>query len=155
MDNSLPGSTGRVCQHLSDNRCRRRTFDSAVNMREVHRSIADTIYESDRFDTVAVRIVARRLPPMDRKVAVVGGGPTGLAAAFYPALLGNDVTVYEFNREPGGCCATGPSALNRLTTNTAGSGRGPWYLAKAKALAVGLSNAYFKSLGLPSLFEDC
>jgi RNA-directed DNA polymerase len=43
----------------------------------------------------------------------------------------------------------------RLATNTAGSGRGPWYLAKAKALSVGLSNAYFKSLGLPSLFEDC
>jgi RNA-directed DNA polymerase len=43
----------------------------------------------------------------------------------------------------------------RLAANTAGSGRGPWYLAKAKALAVGLSNAYFKSLGLPSLFEDC
>src|SRR5438105_10870161 len=42
-----------------------------------------------------------------------------------------------------------------LARNTAGSGRGPWYLAKAKALAVGLSNAYFKSLGLPSLFEDC
>src|ERR1022692_1240141 len=42
-----------------------------------------------------------------------------------------------------------------LASNTAGSGRGPWYLAKAKALAVGLSNAYFKSLGLPSLFEDC
>src|SRR5476651_1425784 len=42
-----------------------------------------------------------------------------------------------------------------LASNTAGSGRGPWYLAKAKALAVGLSNAYFKSLGLPSLFENC
>ena len=42
-----------------------------------------------------------------------------------------------------------------LAGNTAGSGRGPWRLAKAKALAVGLSNAYFKSLGLPSLFEDC
>jgi RNA-directed DNA polymerase len=42
-----------------------------------------------------------------------------------------------------------------LASNTAGSGRGPWYLAKAKALAVGLSNAYFKSLGFPSLFEDC
>ena len=42
-----------------------------------------------------------------------------------------------------------------LASNTAGSGRGPWYLAKAKALSVGLSNAYFKSLGLPSLFEDC
>jgi RNA-directed DNA polymerase len=43
----------------------------------------------------------------------------------------------------------------RLASNTAGSGLGPWYLAKAKALSVGLSNAYFKSLGLPSLFEDC
>jgi RNA-directed DNA polymerase len=43
----------------------------------------------------------------------------------------------------------------QLARKTAGSGRGPWYLAKAKALCVGLSNAYFKSLGLPSLFEDC
>jgi RNA-directed DNA polymerase len=42
-----------------------------------------------------------------------------------------------------------------LASNTAGSGRGPWYLAKAKALSVGLSNAHFKSLGLPSLFEEC
>src|SRR6202789_2572141 len=42
----------------------------------------------------------------------------------------------------------------RLATNTAGSGLGPWYLAKAKALSVGLSNAYFKSLGLPSLAEE-
>jgi RNA-directed DNA polymerase len=43
----------------------------------------------------------------------------------------------------------------RLASNTAASGRGPWYLARAKALSVGLSNAYFRSLGLPSLFEDC
>jgi RNA-directed DNA polymerase len=43
----------------------------------------------------------------------------------------------------------------RLASNTAGSGRGPWYLARAKALSVGLSNAYFKSLGLPSLIEEC
>jgi RNA-directed DNA polymerase len=42
----------------------------------------------------------------------------------------------------------------RLASNTAGSGLGPWYLAKAKALSVGLSNAYFRSLGLPSMFED-
>jgi len=43
----------------------------------------------------------------------------------------------------------------RLASNTAGSGLGPWYLAKAKALSVGLSNTYFKSLGLASFFEDC
>ena len=41
----------------------------------------------------------------------------------------------------------------RLASNTAASSRGPWYLARAKALSVGLSNAYFKSLGLPSLVE--
>jgi RNA-directed DNA polymerase len=42
----------------------------------------------------------------------------------------------------------------RLASNTAGSGLGSWYLAKAKALSVGLSNAYFKSLGLPSLVDE-
>ncbi len=43
----------------------------------------------------------------------------------------------------------------RLARNTAGSGRGPWYLARAKALSVGLSNAHFKSLGLPTLIDGC
>jgi RNA-directed DNA polymerase len=43
----------------------------------------------------------------------------------------------------------------QLASNTAGSGRGPWHLARAKALSVGLSNAHFKSLGLPSLIEGC
>src|SRR5271169_1709098 len=43
---------------------------------------------------------------------------------------------------------------SRLASNTAGSGLGPWYLAKANALSVGLSNAYFKSLGLPSLVDE-
>jgi RNA-directed DNA polymerase len=42
----------------------------------------------------------------------------------------------------------------RLASNTAGSGLGPWYLARAKALSVGLSNAYFQSLGLPLLIEE-
>ena len=41
-----------------------------------------------------------------------------------------------------------------LAGNTAGSGRGPWHLARSQALSVGLSNAYFKSLGLPSLVEE-
>jgi NADH-quinone oxidoreductase subunit F len=102
MDNPLPASTGRVCQHPCDNRCRRRALDSAVNMRDVHRFIADAIYQSDRFDALAARIAARKQPPTDRKVAIVGAGPTGLAAAFYLALLGHEVTVYESNPEPGG-----------------------------------------------------
>jgi RNA-directed DNA polymerase len=48
----------------------------------------------------------------------------------------------------------GLGVLPRLASNTAGSGRGPWYLARSKALSIGLSNAYFKSLGLPSLVEE-
>ncbi len=43
----------------------------------------------------------------------------------------------------------------RLARNTAGSGLGPWYLARAKALSVGLSNAHFTSLGLPTLIDGC
>jgi RNA-directed DNA polymerase len=42
---------------------------------------------------------------------------------------------------------------HQLASYTAGSGLGPWYLAKAKALSVGLSNAYFASLGLPTLID--
>ncbi|MBI3263373.1 MAG: group II intron reverse transcriptase/maturase [Acidobacteria bacterium] len=42
-----------------------------------------------------------------------------------------------------------------LASQTAGSGRGPWHLARSKALSVGLSNAHFKSLGLPSLIDGC
>ena len=42
----------------------------------------------------------------------------------------------------------------KLAGNTAGSGHGPWYLARSKALSVALSNAYFKLLGLPALFEE-
>src|SRR6266853_6358280 len=41
----------------------------------------------------------------------------------------------------------------QLAANTAGSGRGPWYLARSKALSVGRANAYFKSLGLPTLID--
>ena len=43
----------------------------------------------------------------------------------------------------------------RLASKTAASGRGPWHLARSKALSIGLSNAYFRSLGLPSLVEGC
>jgi RNA-directed DNA polymerase len=44
-------------------------------------------------------------------------------------------------------------SVSTLANNTAGSGLGPWYLARAKALSVGLSNAHFKSLGLPTLID--
>lgn len=102
LDNPLPASTGRVCQHPCDARCRRQSFDEAVNMREVHRYIADAIYESDRFAAMVERVRGHRLPATGRRVAVAGAGPTGLTAAFYLAMLGHDVTVFEERGEAGG-----------------------------------------------------
>jgi len=102
LDNPLPASTGRVCQHPCDNRCRRANLDEAVNMREVHRFIADSIYSSDRFDAVAERVIAQRLSASGKRTAVVGAGPTGLTCAFYLAMLGHEVTVFEANSDAGG-----------------------------------------------------
>ena len=102
LDNPLPGSTGRVCQHPCDDRCRRAGIDDAVNMREVHRFIADNAYGTEIETNVMKRLLDRRLPDSGKKVAVVGAGPTGLAAAFYLALLGHKVTVFDENSEPGG-----------------------------------------------------
>jgi NADH-quinone oxidoreductase subunit F len=102
LDNPLPASTGRVCQHPCDNRCRRQSFDEVVNMREVHRFLADSIYQSDRFGPMLERIRAHKLEPTGRKIAVAGSGPTGLTAAFYLAMLGHDVTIFEERGEAGG-----------------------------------------------------
>jgi NADH-quinone oxidoreductase subunit F len=102
MDNPLPASTGRVCQHPCDDRCRRQTVDEAVNMRDVHRFIADSILLSDKYDTMVERIAARRKEHTGRKIAIAGAGPTGLTAAFYLAMLGHDVTVYDGKPEAGG-----------------------------------------------------
>jgi len=102
LDNPLPSSTGRVCQHPCDNRCRRQTVDEAVNMREVHRFIADSIFLSDRYEAMVARIQARKLEPTGRKIAIAGAGPTGLTTAFYLALLGHQVTVFDAKSEAGG-----------------------------------------------------
>ena len=61
LDNPLPSSTGRVCQHPCDSRCRRQTLDQAVNMREVHRFIADSIFDSDKYEPMLQSIAARKL----------------------------------------------------------------------------------------------
>jgi NADH-quinone oxidoreductase subunit F len=102
LDNPLPASTGRVCQHPCDNRCRRQTVDQPVNMREVHRFIADSVLLTDAFETVAGRFASIKMAPTGRNVAVVGAGPSGLTCAFYLALLGHDVTVFESQPEAGG-----------------------------------------------------
>ena len=102
MDNPLPSSTGRVCQHPCDSRCRRQTLDNSVNMREVHRLIADTVFASERYEDVVTRLLRHKLEASGRKVAIAGAGPAGLTAAFYLSMLGHDVTVFDGKSEAGG-----------------------------------------------------
>ncbi len=102
LDNPLPSSTGRVCQHPCDSRCRRQTVDQAVNMREVHRFVADSILNSEKYEPMLQGLMSLKLEATGRKIAVVGAGPAGLTAAFYLAMLGHDVTVYDSKSEAGG-----------------------------------------------------
>jgi NADH-quinone oxidoreductase subunit F len=102
MDNPLPASTGRVCQHPCEIRCRRAGADAAINMRETHRYIADIAYEGAIAKKVLKRILKRKQKPTGKKIAVIGAGPAGLSAAFYLALLGHKVTVFEKAADAGG-----------------------------------------------------
>jgi NADH-quinone oxidoreductase subunit F len=102
LDNPLPGSTGRICQHPCESQCRRGSVDAPVNMREVHRFIADQVFGGALLAEVKASLGARRLPATGKRVAIVGAGPSGLSAAFYLALLGHAVTVFEAREEAGG-----------------------------------------------------
>ena len=101
-DNPLPASTGRVCQHPCEDRCRRGTLDEPINMRDVHRYVADELMEKDTLDEVVERLLSGRPEASGKQIAVIGGGPAGLSAAFYLALLGHGVTVYEGKAAAGG-----------------------------------------------------
>ena len=102
LDNPLPATTGRVCQYPCEQRCRRATLDDAVNMREVHRYIADAEFARTPAAEIIGRLKERKLSPTGKSVAIIGAGPAGLTAAFYLALLGHNVTVYEAAAHPGG-----------------------------------------------------
>lgn len=102
LDNPLPASTGRICQHPCEDRCRRATVDAPLNMREVHRFISDTVFDQLSTETLCARLRKRMPEETGKKVAVVGSGPSGLTAAFYLRMLGHEVTVYESRAQAGG-----------------------------------------------------
>ena len=77
-------------------------MDEPVNTRDVHRRIADEVLLSAAFEPMVSRVLARRLEPTGREVAIVGAGPTGLTCAYYLALLGHSVTVYDPRPAAGG-----------------------------------------------------
>ena len=93
-ENPFPGVCGRVCYHPCEKDCNRKSFDEALNIRGFERYLADHGRVDIRNDFPAVR--------RKEKIAVVGSGPAGLAAAYYSARLGYMVTVFEALEEPGG-----------------------------------------------------
>ncbi|MFH1995377.1 MAG: NADH-ubiquinone oxidoreductase-F iron-sulfur binding region domain-containing protein [Candidatus Omnitrophota bacterium] len=101
-DNPLPATTGRVCHHPCERRCRRTDLDDAISQRGIHSFIADEAYKK-RIDTaVFQQLMNEKLPDTGKRVALVGSGPASLTAAFYLARLGHSVTVYDGALLPGG-----------------------------------------------------
>ena len=92
-DNPFPVACAYICEHPCEARCRRNMIDDAMNIRGLKRYAVDTAGE------VPQPLCAE---PTGKRVAVIGGGPGGLSAAYYLALMGHEVTVYEKRRQLGG-----------------------------------------------------
>ena len=92
-DNPFPTACAYICEHPCESRCRRNMVDDAINIRGLKRAAVD------RAGDVPQPAPA---PSTGKRVAVVGGGPSGLSAAYYLSLMGHKVTVYEKRRQLGG-----------------------------------------------------
>ena len=92
-DNPFPTACAYICEHPCEARCRRNMVDDAVNIRGLKR------YAVDHADNVPQ---PKKAPATGKSVAIIGGGPGGLSAAYYLALMGHKVTVYEKQKHLGG-----------------------------------------------------
>lgn len=101
-ENPLPVVCGRVCHHPCESRCRRAQLDEPVAIRELKRFASDYGASLD-----GARRVPAVKPPTGKKVAIVGAGPAGLTAAYYLAMQGHSVTIYEALPVAGGMLAVG------------------------------------------------
>jgi NADPH-dependent glutamate synthase beta subunit-like oxidoreductase len=94
-DNPMPAIHGRVCYHPCESVCNRAELDSAVSIHGVERFLGDLALERGwRFPPPTVRT--------GRRVLIVGGGPSGLSAAYHLARAGHEVEVRDLSPEPGG-----------------------------------------------------
>jgi NADPH-dependent glutamate synthase beta subunit-like oxidoreductase len=92
-DNPFCSTCGIVCEHPCEARCRRNMIDQSINIRGLK-----------RFADEQAGVVPAPKPQADtgKRVAIVGGGPSGLTAAYFLRLMGHSVTVYEKRPQLGG-----------------------------------------------------
>ncbi len=94
--NPFPRVTGLVCDHLCQAKCTRLNYDQPLAIREIKRFVAEQAGE------VSLPAPA---PQNGLKVAIIGAGPSGLACAWFLALAGFEVAIFESGNSPGGLVA--------------------------------------------------
>ena len=92
-DNPFPTACAYICEHPCEARCRRGMIDDPINIRGLKK------FAVNNAGTVPNPPCA---PDTGKRVAIVGGGPGGLSAAYYLRLMGHSVTVYEQQKKLGG-----------------------------------------------------
>ena len=99
--NPLPAVCGRICSRKCEDVCTRGDVDSPVAIDEVKKFIAQQELHAE------TRFVPAKIFDKGKKIAVVGSGPAGLSCAYYLAVYGHDVTVFEKEDRLGGMLTLG------------------------------------------------
>ena len=94
-DNPFPTACAFVCEHPCEERCRRNLIDDSLNIRGLKKYAVDHAAA----DQVPV---PKANHSTGKKIAVIGGGPAGLTAAYFLGLMGHSVVIYERQAELGG-----------------------------------------------------
>lgn len=104
-ENPFPAVCGRICNRKCEDACTRGGFDDPVAIDDIKKFIADKDLDAE------TRFVPRMLnqtgKPFANRIAVIGAGPAGLSCAYYLAVKGYPVTVFEKEQVPGGMLTLG------------------------------------------------
>ena len=94
-DNPFPTACALICEHPCEARCRRNMIDAAINIRGLKRMAVDNAPAN----TVPV---PEKAETTGKRIAIIGGGPSGLSAAYYLELMGHHAVVFEAKSKLGG-----------------------------------------------------
>ena len=104
-ENPFPAVCGRICNKPCEAACSRASIDDAVAIDDVKKFIAEKDLDAKtRFVPKLLNQIGRKY---EEKIAVIGAGPAGLSCAYYLAVKGYPVTVYEKEKELGGMLTLG------------------------------------------------